>query len=60
VLIGALHDATGAWTVPLLVLLALAVPELAAALAASRPGYVGVAHAEDPHASAEAPVAGRL
>ncbi len=41
VLIGALHDVSGSWTEPLVVLCALAVPLLAVALGASRPGYVG-------------------
>jgi CP family cyanate transporter-like MFS transporter len=35
--VGLIHDATGGWTVPLLVLLALCVPQYAAGLAASRP-----------------------
>lgn len=39
--IGVLHDATGGWSVPLAVLGCLALPELAAALAAARPGFVG-------------------
>lgn len=39
--IGALHDATGGWSVPLAVLGCLALPELVAALAAARPGFVG-------------------
>nr|WP_246345212.1 MFS transporter [Conexibacter arvalis] len=43
--IGALHDATGAWTLPLVALALLGLPELLAALAASRPGYVGDAPA---------------
>lgn len=38
--IGALYDATGGWTVPLLVLLILAVPQLLVALVAARPAYV--------------------
>lgn len=41
--IGALHDLSGGWTLPLAVLASLALPELAAALAASRRGYVGEA-----------------
>lgn len=39
--IGALHDVTGGWTLPLIVLGCLALPELLAALAAARPGFVG-------------------
>jgi CP family cyanate transporter-like MFS transporter len=39
--VGALHDLTGSWTVPLLVCLALIVPMSAAGLAAARPGFVG-------------------
>jgi CP family cyanate transporter-like MFS transporter len=39
--IGALHDATGGWSVPLAVLGCLALPELVAALRAARPGFVG-------------------
>ena len=38
--IGVLHDHTGGWTVPLLVLLALCVPQLLLGLAVSRPAYV--------------------
>lgn len=38
--VGALHDATGGWRTPLVVLIALAVADLVAALAASRRGYV--------------------
>lgn len=41
--IGALHDLSGGWTLPLAVLASLALPELVAALAASRRGYVGEA-----------------
>ena len=37
---GVLHDATGGWTVPLMVLLALAVPQLLVGLSVSRPAYV--------------------
>jgi CP family cyanate transporter-like MFS transporter len=43
--IGALHDASGGWGLPLAVLALLGVPELVAALTASRPGYVGEAPA---------------
>jgi len=39
--LGALHDATGSWTLPLLVALALIVPESIAAFSAARPGFVG-------------------
>lgn len=42
--LGALHDLTGSWTAPLVVLAAIGVPELVVALAASRPGFVGAAH----------------
>jgi CP family cyanate transporter-like MFS transporter len=35
-----LHDLTGAWTVPLLALLAVTVPQLLLGLAVSRPAYV--------------------
>ncbi len=38
--VGVLHDVSGGWTVPLLVLLALVVPQLALGLAVSRPAYV--------------------
>jgi len=38
--IGLLHDQTGGWTVPLLVLLALCVPQLWVGLAVSRPAYI--------------------
>lgn len=37
---GVLHDASGGWTVPLLVLLALAVPQLLVGLSVARPEYV--------------------
>jgi len=40
-LIGALHDLSGGWTLPLATLVGLSVPMLAAALGASRPGFVG-------------------
>lgn len=39
--LGALYDATGAWTVPLVVLLVLKVPELVAAVLAARPRTIG-------------------
>ncbi|WP_246165749.1 CynX/NimT family MFS transporter [Nocardioides psychrotolerans] len=38
--VGLLHDLTGGWTVPLLVLIGLCVPLLLVGLAASRPSYV--------------------
>ncbi|MCX6395568.1 MAG: MFS transporter [Propionibacteriales bacterium] len=38
--VGALRDATGSWTVPLLVLLALSVPQYLLGLLASRPAYL--------------------
>ncbi|MCW2807647.1 MAG: transporter, partial [Marmoricola sp.] len=38
--VGVLHDLSGGWTVPLLVLLALTVPQLVLGLAVSRPAYV--------------------
>ncbi len=38
--IGLLHDLTGSWTVPLVVLIVLLVPQLAVGLAVSRPAYV--------------------
>ena len=37
---GVLHDVSGGWTVPLLVLLALAVPQLLVGLSVSRPEHV--------------------
>lgn len=40
-LIGALHDATGGWALPLALLSTLALPELIMALRAAAPGYVG-------------------
>ena len=41
--IGALHDVSGGWALPLAVLSGLAAPHLLTGLAASRPGYVGAA-----------------
>lgn len=41
VAIGALHDLTGAWTVPLIVLTAAVAPMTAIALAACRPRFAG-------------------
>lgn len=38
--VGVLHDATGGWHVPIVLLLALLVPEIAFGLLAARPGYV--------------------
>ena len=38
--VGVLHDLSGGWTVPLLVLLALSVPQLVVGLAVARPAYV--------------------
>ncbi len=38
--VGVLYDQTGGWTVPLLVLLALCVPQLWLGLAVARPAYV--------------------
>jgi MFS transporter, CP family, cyanate transporter len=38
--VGLLHDLSGGWTVPLLALLALTVPQLLIGLAVSRPAYV--------------------
>ncbi|MEX0836206.1 MAG: hypothetical protein WD010_08955, partial [Nitriliruptor sp.] len=40
VLIGLLRDTTGSWQVPLLVILALLVPQLLCGLAAAKPGVV--------------------
>ena len=40
VAIGLLYDATGAWTVPLLVLIGLQVPQVVFGLSAARPGHV--------------------
>lgn len=54
--VGALHDATGGWRTPLLVLIALAIVDLVAALAASRRGHVrghGVAAAAPLDAAAQ-------
>jgi CP family cyanate transporter-like MFS transporter len=41
VLVGALHDLSGSWTMPLVVLTASVAPTLLLALGASRPGFVG-------------------
>jgi len=38
--IGVLHDLSGGWTVPLLALMAITVPQLLVGLAVSRPAYV--------------------
>jgi CP family cyanate transporter-like MFS transporter len=40
VAIGVLHDATGSWTPPLLVLIGLLVPQVACGLVAARPGTI--------------------
>ncbi len=42
-IIGALHDLTGSWSVALIVLLALVAPQTLAGLAAGRPGTVSLA-----------------
>jgi CP family cyanate transporter-like MFS transporter len=39
--VGALHDLTGTWTVPLLVLLALFAPQAAVGVLAGRDRFVG-------------------
>lgn len=38
--VGLIHDVTGGWTVPLLVMLALCVPQYISGLAAARPRYL--------------------
>jgi CP family cyanate transporter-like MFS transporter len=38
--VGVLHDATGGWNVPIMLLLALVVPEIVFGLLAARPGFV--------------------
>ena len=38
--VGVLHDGSGGWTVPLVVLLVLVVPQLFVGLAVARPAYV--------------------
>jgi CP family cyanate transporter-like MFS transporter len=61
IVVGALHDATGGWTTPLVVLVALAVVNVAVALGASRRGFVrghalrarGDAHAALPAADGD-------
>jgi CP family cyanate transporter-like MFS transporter len=55
VAIGALHDLTGNWTVPLAVLVAGALLELVVALPASRPGFVRGRGAPAPSAAEPAP-----
>lgn len=40
-LVGAVHDRTGSWTLPLLLLLVLLVPQAVAGLLAGRPRHVG-------------------
>ncbi len=58
VAIGALHDLSGGWTAPLVVLAAWTAPTLVLALAASRPRFVGgapaasVVHVGEPAAGA--------
>ncbi|MBS1869505.1 MAG: MFS transporter [Actinobacteria bacterium] len=57
VAIGALHDATGAWTLPLVVLVALTAAALVTAVGASAPGLVrghGVAQPSAPEQPAPA------
>jgi MFS transporter, CP family, cyanate transporter len=56
VAIGALHDLTGGWTVPLVALVAGALLELVVALPASRPGFVRDRAALAPPAAESAPV----
>ena len=51
--VGVLHDLTGDWTVPLLVLLALCVPQLWLGLTVARPAYVE--DELDPQRSADSP-----
>jgi CP family cyanate transporter-like MFS transporter len=63
-IIGALHELSGGWTVPLIALLLVLVPMLLLGLGASRPLYVGRRHGEAPLArttvvEAPARVAGR-
>ena len=38
--VGLLHSATGGWTVPLVVLIALTVPQIVLGLYVARPAYV--------------------
>ena len=54
VAVGALHDLSGSWTVPLAVLVACTVPTLALGLAAGRPRFVGAARAD----ATDVPLAG--
>jgi CP family cyanate transporter-like MFS transporter len=51
--VGVLHDLTGDWTAPLLVLLALCVPQLWLGLTVARPAYVE--DELDPQRSADSP-----
>ena len=51
--VGVLHDLTGDWTVPLLALLALCVPQLWLGLTVARPAYVE--DELDPQRSADSP-----
>jgi CP family cyanate transporter-like MFS transporter len=46
VAVGALHDLSGSWTLPLAVLVACTVPTLALGLGASRPRFVGAGRAD--------------
>ena len=55
---GALHDATGGWRVPLVVLIAIAVADLLLGLAASRRGLVRGRDVEHPPAASEGVAAG--
>jgi MFS transporter, CP family, cyanate transporter len=54
VAIGALHDVSGSWNLPLAVLVACTVPTLLLGLAAGRPRFVGAGRAD----AAGAPLAG--
>ena len=45
VAVGVIHEATGGWTWPLLMLLLVLVPQVVAGLVAARPGYVDVTEA---------------
>ena len=38
--VGVMHDASGGWTVPLIVLLVLVIPQVVVGLAVARPAYV--------------------
>ena len=56
VAVGALHDLTGGWTAPLVVLIALAALDVVVALAASRRGFVRGRAAAEVAAPQEQPV----